>query len=74
MVSVEQHFWLTLTDIKEKDKTVPCLRLFGEYVTGVVEKFQAVKQQSAVFRQLIPRRSREAELQLASACSHSSCL
>ncbi|KAL0166315.1 hypothetical protein M9458_038159, partial [Cirrhinus mrigala] len=60
MVSVERHLWLTLTDIKEKDKTflldapISKVGLFGDAVTTVVEKFRAAKQQSATFRQLIP--------------------
>ncbi len=60
---------LTLTDIKENDKTflldAPISNdgLFGDSVTTVVEKFRVVKQQSAAFRQLIPRRSRETECQ-----------
>ncbi|KAI2645054.1 hypothetical protein H4Q32_026838 [Labeo rohita] len=50
---------------KEKDKTflldAPISKdgLFGDVVTTVVEKFRAAKPQSAVFRQLIPHRSRE---------------
>ncbi|ROL54028.1 hypothetical protein DPX16_10451 [Anabarilius grahami] len=49
MVAVEHHLWLTLTDIKEKDKTflldAPMSKdsLFGESVTAVVEKFPAAK-------------------------------
>ncbi|KAF4111114.1 hypothetical protein G5714_008145 [Onychostoma macrolepis] len=35
--------------------------LFGDLVTAVVEKFRAAKQQSAAFRQLIPRRPWEIE-------------
>lgn len=35
--------------------------LSGKSVTAVVETFQAAKQQSAVYRQLIPCRSRETE-------------
>lgn len=45
MVAVERHLWLTLTDIKEKDKSflvdAPMSKdgLFGDLVTAVVEKF-----------------------------------
>ncbi|KAL0149377.1 hypothetical protein M9458_055415, partial [Cirrhinus mrigala] len=48
--------------------------LFGDAVTTVVEKFRAAKQQSAIFRQLIPRRSREVEHQPPAVRSHSSSL
>lgn len=50
MVLVECHLWLTLTDIKEKDRSflldAPMYNdgLFGESETAVVEKFQAAKQ------------------------------
>ncbi len=45
-VSVEHHLWLTITDIKEKDKKLfdaPISKdgLFGDSVTTVVEKFRA---------------------------------
>ncbi len=79
LVSVERHLWLTLTDIKEMDKTIlldaPISKdgLFGDSVTAVVEKFRAAKQQSAAFRQLIPRRPWEAEHQppMVRLCSSS---
>lgn len=77
LISVERHLWLNLTDIKEKDKSflmdAPVSRdgLFGEAVTSVVEKFRAAKQQSAAFRQLIPRRPREVERRQAPARSRS---
>lgn len=70
LVSVERNLWLSLTDIKEKDRTflldVPISNdgLFGDSVMTVVEKFQAAKQQSAAFCQLIPHRAREVECQL----------
>ncbi len=50
LVSVEGHLWLTLTDIKEKDKTflldAPISKdgLFWDSVTTVMEKFRAEKQ------------------------------
>ncbi len=43
-------------------------------MTTVVEKFRAAKQQSAVFRQLIPRRPREKERQPPMVHSRSSSL
>ncbi|MGL5564841.1 MAG: hypothetical protein ACRDC4_03840 [Plesiomonas sp.] len=78
LITVERHLWLNLTDIKEKDKSflldAPISQdgLFGEAVTTVVDKFRAAKQQSAVLRQLIPRRPRELDRQLPSARSRSS--
>ncbi len=79
MVTVERHLWLNLTDIKEKNKSflmdAPISKdgLFGDSVTAVVEKFRAAKQQSAAFRQLIPRRPREVERrQMLTVCSRSS--
>ncbi|KAK2898776.1 hypothetical protein Q8A67_010194 [Cirrhinus molitorella] len=44
------------------------------WVTTVVEKFHAAKQQSAAFHQLFPLRSREAERQLPVVRSRSSSL
>lgn len=55
MVAVEHHLWLTLTDIKEKDKSflldAPMSKdsLFGDSVTAVVEKCWAAEQQFAAF-------------------------
>ncbi len=79
MVMVKRHLWLNLTDIKEKDKSflmdAPISKdgLFGDSVTAVVETFRAAKQQSASFRQMIPRRPREIErCQTLMARSHSS--
>ena len=77
LITVERHLWLNLTDIKEKDKSflmdAPISKdgLFGEAVTSVVDKFRAAKQQSAAFRQLIPRRPRETERRQAPARSRS---
>ncbi len=81
MVSVEHHLWLTLTYIKEKDRegkrrkldaSISNDVLFGDSVTTIVEKFHATKQQSATFRQLIPRRSRETDRKPPLVRSHSS--
>ncbi|XP_016095392.1 uncharacterized protein [Sinocyclocheilus grahami] len=80
LVSAERQLWLTLTDIKEKDRTfllnapISSDGLFGDSVTTVVEKFRAAKQQSAAFRQLILRRAREVERQPPAARSRSSSL
>ncbi len=80
MVSFERHLWLTLTGIKEKDKSflldapISKYGLFGYSVTTVVEKFRSAKQQFPAFHQLIPRRPREAERQPPVVRSRSSSL
>ncbi len=64
MVAAERHLWLTLSDMKNKDRV--CLLdaplsssgLFGDAVNSVVDRFQEVSKQAAAFRRFLPRRSR----------------
>ncbi len=64
-VDAERHFWLILTEIREKEKVLlldaPISQsgLFGEAVSSVVEKFCSAKTQSAALKQFMPRRTRD---------------
>jgi hypothetical protein len=63
MVATERHLWLSLSDIKEKDRV--CLLdaplqpagLFGDAVNSVVDRFQQARKQAEAFRRFLPRRS-----------------
>ncbi len=64
MVAAERHLWLTLSDMKDKDRV--CLLdaplsssgLFGDAVNSVVDRFQEASKQAAAFQWFLPRRSR----------------
>ncbi len=64
MVAAERHLWLTLSDMKDKDRV--CLLdaplsssgLFGDAVNSVVDRFQEASKQAAAFQRFLPRRSR----------------
>ncbi len=64
MVAAERHLWLTLSDMKDKDRV--CLLdaplsssgLFGDAVNSVVNRFQEASKQAAAFQRFLPRRSR----------------
>ncbi len=55
-VTAERHLWLNLTKIREKKKAflleapISSSGLFGDAVNSVVNKFMALKTQSAVFK------------------------
>ncbi len=55
MVAAERHLWLTLSDMKEKDRVVlmdaPLAPsgLFGDAVNSVVDRFQEASKQAAAF-------------------------
>ncbi len=63
MVAAERHLWLTLSDMKEKDRVVlmdaPLAPsgLFGDAVNSVVDRFQEASKQAAAFQRFLPRRS-----------------
>ncbi len=63
MVAAERHLWLTLSDMKEKDRVVlmdaPLVPsgLFGDAVNSVVDRFQEASKQTAAFQRFLPRRS-----------------
>ena len=66
LVAAERHLWLTLSEIKERDRV--CLLdaplqasgLFGDTVNTVVDRFQEAHKQAAAFQNFLPRRSRGA--------------
>ncbi len=62
MVAAERHLWLTLSDIKDKDRVflldaplVP-LGLFGDAVESVVDRYREARRQAVAFQQFLPRR------------------
>ncbi len=63
MVAAERHLWLTLSDMKEKDRVVlmdaPLAPsgLFGDAVNSVVDRFQEASKQAAAFQRFLPHRS-----------------
>ncbi|KAI2653808.1 Transposon Ty3-G Gag-Pol polyprotein [Labeo rohita] len=62
LVAVERHLWLTLSDMKEKDRVflldTPLLPsgLFGDAVNSVVDRYQEARKQAAAFQRFLPRR------------------
>ncbi len=63
LVAAETHLWLTLSDIKEKDRIflldapLAPSGLFGDAVNSVVDRFQEAHKQAVAFQRLFPRRS-----------------
>ncbi len=63
MVAAERHLWLTLSDIRDKDRV--CLMdaplepsgLFGDAVNAVVDRYQEVRKQAVAFQRFLPCRS-----------------
>ncbi|KAL0165789.1 hypothetical protein M9458_037633, partial [Cirrhinus mrigala] len=62
LVAAERHLWLTLSDMKEKDRVflldAPLLPsgLFGDAVNSVVDRYQEARKQVAAFQRFLPRR------------------
>ncbi|KAL0147482.1 hypothetical protein M9458_057222 [Cirrhinus mrigala] len=62
LVAAERHLWLTLSDMKEKDRVflldAPLLPagLFGDAVNAVVDRYQEARKQAAAFQRFLPRR------------------
>ncbi len=60
LVAAERHLWLSLSDMKEKDRVflmdapVAPSGLFGDAVESVVDRYQEARKQVAAF---LPRRS-----------------
>ncbi len=60
LVATEIHFWLTLSQISDKDRVfqldTPILPsgLFGDTVNSVVDRFQEAKKQAAAYQQFLP--------------------
>ncbi|KAI2647309.1 Transposon Ty3-G Gag-Pol polyprotein [Labeo rohita] len=63
MVAAERHLWLTLSDMKEKDRVflldapLQPSGLFGDAVDSVVSRYQEARKQAAAFQRFLPRRS-----------------
>ncbi len=63
MVVAERHLWLTLSNIKDRDRVflldapLSPSGLFGEAVGAVVDRHQEAKKQAAAFQRFLPRRS-----------------
>ncbi len=63
LVAAERHLWLTLSDMKKKDRVflmdaplVPS-GLFGDAVDSVVDRYQEARKQAAAFQRFLPHRS-----------------
>ncbi|KAL0194819.1 hypothetical protein M9458_008391, partial [Cirrhinus mrigala] len=63
LVATERHLWLTLSDMKEKDRVflldapLSPSGLFGDAVNSVVDKYQEARKQAAAFQRFLPRRT-----------------
>ncbi|KAL0175435.1 hypothetical protein M9458_027765, partial [Cirrhinus mrigala] len=63
MVAAERHLWLTLSDMKEKDRVflldtpLEPSGLFGDTVDSVVSRYQEAPKQAAAFQRYLPCRS-----------------
>ncbi|KAI2647410.1 Transposon Ty3-G Gag-Pol polyprotein [Labeo rohita] len=63
MVAAERHLWLTLSDMKEKDRVflldapLQPSGLFGDAVDSVVSRYQEARKQAAAFQRYLPHRS-----------------
>ncbi len=63
LVAAERHLWLTLSDIKDRDRVflldapLSPSGLFGDAVDTVVDRHQEAGRQAAAFRRFLPRRS-----------------
>ncbi|KAL0165937.1 hypothetical protein M9458_037781, partial [Cirrhinus mrigala] len=59
MVAAERHLWLTLSDMKEKDRVflldapLAPSGLFGDAVNSVVDRYQEACKQAALFRRVL---------------------
>ncbi|KAI2668278.1 putative uridine nucleosidase 2 [Labeo rohita] len=62
LVVAERHLWLTLSDMKEKDRVflldapLSPSGLFGDAVNTVVDRYQEARKQAAAFQRYLPRR------------------
>ncbi|KAI2653716.1 PTS system lactose-specific EIICB component [Labeo rohita] len=62
LVAAERHLWLTLSDMKEKDRVflldapLSPSGLFGDAVNSVVDRYQEARKQAAAFQRFLPRR------------------
>ncbi|KAL0191514.1 hypothetical protein M9458_014212, partial [Cirrhinus mrigala] len=62
LVAAERHLWLTLSDMKEKDRVflldapLSPAGLSGDAVNAVVDRYQEARKQAAAFQRFLPRR------------------
>ncbi|KAL0201659.1 hypothetical protein M9458_004846, partial [Cirrhinus mrigala] len=62
LVAAERHLWLTLSDMKEKDRVffldapLAPSGLFGDTVNSVVDRYQKAHKQAAAFQRFLPCR------------------
>ncbi|KAI2647899.1 Transposon Ty3-I Gag-Pol polyprotein [Labeo rohita] len=62
LVAAERHLWLTLSDMKEKDRVflldapLSPAGLFGNAVNAVVDRYQEARKQAAAFQRFLPHR------------------
>ncbi|KAI2657596.1 Transposon Ty3-G Gag-Pol polyprotein [Labeo rohita] len=60
LVAAERHLWLTLSDMKEKDRVflldapLSPSGLFGDSVNSVVDRYQEARKQAAAFQRFLP--------------------
>ena len=63
LVVLERHLWLTLTEIRDADKTafldspVTASGLFGPSVSGFAERFTEAQKASSAMKHFLPKRS-----------------
>ncbi len=63
LVAAERHLWLTLSDIKEKDRVflmdapLAPSGLFGDAIDSFVDRYQESRKQAAAFQRFLPRHS-----------------
>ncbi len=64
LVAAERHLWLTLSDIKYRDRVFLLYSLLspsgpfnGNAVGAVVDRYQEAVKQAAAFQRFLPRRS-----------------
>ncbi len=63
LVAAERHLWLTLSDMKDKDRVflmdapLAPSGLFGDAINSVVDRYQEARKQAAAFQRFRPRRS-----------------
>ncbi|KAL0175067.1 hypothetical protein M9458_031035, partial [Cirrhinus mrigala] len=62
LVAAERHLWLTLSDMKEKDRVflldtpLSPSGVFGDAVNSVVDRYQEARKQAAAFQRFLPHR------------------
>ncbi|KAI2647838.1 Transposon Ty3-G Gag-Pol polyprotein [Labeo rohita] len=76
LVAAERHLWLTLSNMKEKDRVflldAPLLPagLFGDAVNAVVDRYQEARKQAAAFQRFLPRRHPAQQPRPSTSSSH----